>query len=488
MQRARNVETTEAYGRLIDRLGKLGWYHSIELPDGSVIPGTQTIDQLRARISRYPIPQDLRGKRVLDIGAWDGWFSFEMERRGATVVAVDSVRQETFFEARRLLNSKVEYIVEDVCHLSPRDIGYFDIVLFFGVLYHLKHPLLALERVCELSTDMACVESWVTDDPPQQGASALLEFYETTELAGQFDNWCGPNTACLLAFLRTAGFVNPELIGVDDNRALAVAYRKWPDRSVNHRASDARSQSSPRSENARSPDAPALVCVENLWTRDHTFRSDRDQYFTVWFDTDHVDHALAGGLDNLSAGTPGGLDCDNVFIEVGPYACRPVGVRSIGGAGWQANGKLPPGLARGWFDVRLAVKNGLTNATWSNPARIPVDLSRSERRAGGTISEALEIAIVTDGKTYERNRVRVGVESSVSAWVRGIPDDAAKGEVALRLDGTDLPAVYLSAPDDQGLVQINSMLPPSMEPGEYSIAVALRGVESRPATIELRAA
>src|SRR5690349_19998438 len=125
MQRARNAETTEGVGKLIDRLGQLGWYHSIQLPDGSVIPGIQTIDQLRERIARYPIPEDLRGKRVLDIGTWDGWFAFEMERRGATVLAVDSARQERFFEAKRLLNSKVEYLVEDICYLTPREVGYF---------------------------------------------------------------------------------------------------------------------------------------------------------------------------------------------------------------------------------------------------------------------------------------------------------------------------------------------------------------------------
>src|SRR5487761_443334 len=99
MQRARNQETTERIGRLRDELAQLGWYHSIELPDGRIIPGLQSIEQLRSRVAQYPIPEDLRGKRVLDIGAWDGWFSFEMERRGATVVAVDSIRQDTFLEA-----------------------------------------------------------------------------------------------------------------------------------------------------------------------------------------------------------------------------------------------------------------------------------------------------------------------------------------------------------------------------------------------------
>src|SRR5437588_9162642 len=56
-------------------------YHSIELPDGSVLPGLQSIEYLRWRLSLFGLPGDLRGKRVLDIGAWDGWFSFECERR-----------------------------------------------------------------------------------------------------------------------------------------------------------------------------------------------------------------------------------------------------------------------------------------------------------------------------------------------------------------------------------------------------------------------
>src|SRR5580700_5515945 len=263
------AELTAGVQRQNSELAELGYYHSIELPDGRIVPGFQSIETQRERIARYPIPQDLRGKRVLDIGAWDGWFSFEMERRGATVVAVDSARQETFFEARRLLNSKVEYIVEDVCHLSPRDIGYFDIVLFFGVLYHLKHPLLAIERVCELTRDFACVESLVIDDPPKPDAIPLLEFYETTELGGQFDNWCGPNTACLLGFLRSAGFVNPRLIGVYDYRAQTVAYRKWPVvRFPGDRVDDSDRAGSGEAKSTGQPssDAPALVCVENLWT------------------------------------------------------------------------------------------------------------------------------------------------------------------------------------------------------------------------------
>jgi len=125
----------------LEHLERLGWYHSMELPDGRVIPGYQGLDVLRNRVAQFHIPADLRGRRVLDIGAWDGWFSFEMERRGAEVVAVDSTSFERFRVARELLGSKVEYRIDDVCRLTPAKVGYFDIVLFLGVLYHLKHPL-----------------------------------------------------------------------------------------------------------------------------------------------------------------------------------------------------------------------------------------------------------------------------------------------------------------------------------------------------------
>ncbi|HVV43844.1 MAG TPA: DUF1698 domain-containing protein, partial [Bryobacteraceae bacterium] len=117
-------------------------YHTIELPDGTVLPGLQSVEHLRWRLSLFPLPEDLRGKRVLDIGAWDGWFSFECERRGAEVIAVDCVALNTFIEAKELLGSRVEYLTLDVDELSADRLGTFDIVLFFGVLYHLRHPLL----------------------------------------------------------------------------------------------------------------------------------------------------------------------------------------------------------------------------------------------------------------------------------------------------------------------------------------------------------
>src|SRR6266850_1398409 len=79
-----------------------GWWHSFELPDGTLIEGPNSLAGQKTRIGQFPIPEDLTGKRVLDIGAWDGWFSFEMERRGAEVVAIDNWDNPRFREMHAL--------------------------------------------------------------------------------------------------------------------------------------------------------------------------------------------------------------------------------------------------------------------------------------------------------------------------------------------------------------------------------------------------
>src|SRR5258708_35768084 len=98
----------ERVQRLADQVHGRFRYHSIELPDGGVLPGLQTIDHLRWRLDHFGLPADLRGKRVLDVGAWDGWFSFECERRGADVVAVDWIGFGTVLRANRVIRSRGE--------------------------------------------------------------------------------------------------------------------------------------------------------------------------------------------------------------------------------------------------------------------------------------------------------------------------------------------------------------------------------------------
>jgi len=443
---ARNQADTEDVRRLIEDLQRLGWYHSIELPSGEVIQGIQSIEQQRRRIAQFPIPPDLRGKRVLDIGAWDGWFSFEMERRGASVLAIDNARRTRFLKARELLGSRVEYRIADICRVNARELGRFDIVLFFGVLYHLKHPMLALENVCDMATEMAMVESYVTDDGSHPDAPPVMEFYETTEFLGQFDNWVGPNTSCLLAMCRTAGFARVELRSVLGDRGHVACYRKWP-----VPAGDA--------------PAPALICVENSVSRDHQFSAAADDYVSFWVRSPERD-----------------LTRDDVFPEIGGYGVRPSEVHRSSEDGWLVNFKLPPGLDPGWHYARLRIRD----SAYSNAAAIPVDLTLGERRQPRSPrATGLRIHSVTDGRTFAESRVRSGDDACMSMWAAGLPDSVRAEQVSLRLDGADLPATWLSSADAAGLRQINALLPPGIPPGKAKVTLALDSAETEAVEIEL---
>lgn len=447
--KARNPLVTKETRRQIGDLAKLGWYHSIELPSGEVIPGVQTLDQLRQRVRQFPLPEDLTGKRVLDIGAWDGWFSFECERRGASVVAVDAAQSEKFLTARELLGSKVEFLAVDVYDLRPAELGKFDIVLFLGVLYHLKHPLLALERVCALTTGLACIESFVLDNGDEPGQKPCMEFYETTELCGQFDNWVGPNTACLMSFCRTAGFARVSLESVIDNRAHLTCYRQW-DTSPN------------------TADQPRIVSVENAVSRDLGFSAAKDDYVAIWF---------KAGQAELSE--------NEVYPEIGPYGARPALLQNVGGDGWQAIVKLPPGLDAGWTPVKLRVRQ----SAFSNTVRIGVDVKeedRSERMQPTTGGEETRIEIVADGKTWERNKVRMGCLSpSISLWVRGLEPGYRPSDVWVRLAGHDLPSVFVSQPDPMGLTQVNALLPAGLPPQVTEVSLAIDNRATPPVPVEI---
>lgn len=186
------------------------WYHTIDLGGGLV---TRGIDNSPERLARLDLPSSLAGRTVLDIGAWDGFFSFECERRGASrVVASDYFswhsadgwgRKAGFEMAREALGSKVEDVDIDVMDLSPDRIGTFDVVLFLGVLYHLRHPLLALERVASVAADLLILETVV--DMVGMGRPAAA-FYPGRELNDDPTNWWAPNAEGVTALLWAAGF------------------------------------------------------------------------------------------------------------------------------------------------------------------------------------------------------------------------------------------------------------------------------------------
>jgi tRNA (mo5U34)-methyltransferase len=194
---------------LRERVMEVRWFHTMELGDGVITPG---IEGATARKLEYiGIPQDLSGMTVLDIGAWDGFFSFECERRGASrVLATDRLmwQLETgkagFEMAREALGSRVEDLEIDVLELSPERLGgTFDVVLFLGVLYHMRDPMLALEHVASVTRHRLIVETHldVLDLP-----RPAMAFYPFDELAGDFSNWVGPNLLGVDAMLRASGF------------------------------------------------------------------------------------------------------------------------------------------------------------------------------------------------------------------------------------------------------------------------------------------
>ena len=221
------------------------WYHQIEVSPGVVTPGHHASSMA---LETLELPERLDGKRVLDVGARDGFFSFAAEARGAEVLAIDAVAREHlkgFDVASELLGSGVEYRTMNVYNLSPKEVGTFDLIFFLGVLYHLRDPMLALDRLWEVARPGATiwVESHTIDnglaDPetgvldalqnvaPGLAGIPIAQFYPRRTLGSNFTNWWGPNLAGLEAMVEASGFekVRSRTIG---SRGLVVA-RKTED-------------------------------------------------------------------------------------------------------------------------------------------------------------------------------------------------------------------------------------------------------------------
>lgn len=152
---------------LREQVAGRSWYHTLDLGDGLVTNGWF---DLRPHVDRYGLPERMDGMRVLDIGTWDGFWAFEMERRGAQVVALDVDHEREydwpprrrpkklaaldrgagFRLAKEILGSKVERVVCNIYDAKPEELGTFDLVFCGTVLVHLRDQLLALERFAGL--------------------------------------------------------------------------------------------------------------------------------------------------------------------------------------------------------------------------------------------------------------------------------------------------------------------------------------------------
>ena len=209
------------------RIQELGpWFHNMRIHGVETAPQHFLGDYpaIKFRHFRDAIPEDLRGKSVLDIGCNAGFYSFEMERRGAArVLGIDTdehyLRQARF--AAEVTGSEVEFrrmAVWNVGSLCEK----FDLVIFMGVLYHLRHPLLALDLIHEhVAKDLLLFQSMqrgsreVVDVAEDYGFNENCPFDEPGFPKMHFvehkyshdeTNWWVPNRACVEAMLRSSGF------------------------------------------------------------------------------------------------------------------------------------------------------------------------------------------------------------------------------------------------------------------------------------------
>jgi tRNA (mo5U34)-methyltransferase len=200
------------------------WYHTIDLPDGSTTPGWY---DTRVAPSSVPWPDGIAGGRALDVGTFDGFWAFELERRGAAeVVALDvddstsldwfyderergpelvrkwgSDRGPSFLEAARRRNSSARRVACSVYDLDPGELGQFDVVVCGALLLHLADPVRALERMrAACRGSLICIEHL---DP-------MLELVAPRTPAARFapdwDQWWRANSAGLVRMIELAGF------------------------------------------------------------------------------------------------------------------------------------------------------------------------------------------------------------------------------------------------------------------------------------------
>jgi tRNA (mo5U34)-methyltransferase len=203
------------------------WYHPIEVRPGIITPGA---NDARTVLEMLELPDDCRGMRALDLGTRDGFFAFELERRGAEVVAVDYVAMADsgFAVASELLGSRVTYVQCNLYELAAAELGTFDIVLFLGLLYHLPDPLGALRIVRNLTRRRMYLETLVLDFGGEMDELPLMRFFAGSSWAGDPTNYWGPNVRCVEEMLAETEFAARRVARTGDRCLFACEATSSP--------------------------------------------------------------------------------------------------------------------------------------------------------------------------------------------------------------------------------------------------------------------
>ena len=230
---------------LQQRINAITWCHPLTLGGIETRPQWHVRRRFRRRLQFLQIPQDLTGKNVLDIGAWDGFFSFECERRGAKrVLAIDTYSWDTygkdgFLLAHETLKSKVEHqrcAAEDI----DAALGSFDLVLCLGVFYHLRSPIQVLDRIRKVTTGSLILETHALV-PAVHEKYPLVSFFpgDGLEAGLRYEFSAEPTMEALKQMLRAAGFAKVDVKHTPSMRWLkkikaAITTRPESGRAIVH--------------------------------------------------------------------------------------------------------------------------------------------------------------------------------------------------------------------------------------------------------------
>lgn len=203
------------------------WHQRFELAPEVFTRGANDIGWL---LQQSGLPEDLSDCKVLDIGTTNGGGAFLAERRGAARCLAVDIFDSTAFgfaDLAAALDSSAEFLQCNVYDVPDRVDGAFDHVLFLGVLYHLRHPLLALDAVRHMlaPAGVAYIETAVCDGEVEPAGSGVVRYYRRDELGHDASNWFAPSVATLRDWCESAGLDVQEVRSWPEDRPTRALVR-----------------------------------------------------------------------------------------------------------------------------------------------------------------------------------------------------------------------------------------------------------------------